>query len=78
MKIKAEVIGHARFADLGWMDRLRKLHVVAPFVVFLYCLLVKRGILDGRAGLYYGFQRMLAEAILSLHLTRQELVDPEG
>lgn len=49
-------------------DWVRKQIVLAPFVVFFYCLILKGGILDGWRGWYYAFQRMLAELLLSLHL----------
>ncbi len=51
-------------------DRLRQRKVIAPFVVLFYCLILHRGILDGRAGWYYAFQRVLAEVLLSLHLLK--------
>jgi hypothetical protein len=38
----------------------------------LYCLFVQRAILDGRAGLYYTFQRTFAELLLSLYLIEAE------
>ncbi len=57
-------------------DRVRQYKVMAPFVVLFYCLIVHRGILDGRAGWYYAFQRLLAEILLSLHLlSRQDQSD---
>ncbi|WP_219904607.1 hypothetical protein [Stenomitos frigidus] len=33
-------------------------------------MILHRGILDGRAGWYYAFQRVLAEILLSLHLLK--------
>lgn len=54
-------------------DRVRQLIVVAPFLAFLYALFVKGTVLDGRAGIYYAFQRMTAEAILSLRLLERRL-----
>jgi glycosyltransferase involved in cell wall biosynthesis len=54
--------------DLTWTDRLRRLLVLAPPAMLLYCLLWRGGVLDGWAGFYYAFQRTLAELILSLHL----------
>jgi hypothetical protein len=58
---------------LSMADRLRKLVVFAPFVVFLYALIVKGAILDGPAGIYYALQRAVAEAILSIHLLHRRL-----
>lgn len=73
MAAEAEVLRAARWDELGWPDRLRRLHVVAPFAVLFYCLVVCRGLLDGKAGLHYAFQRMLAETLLSLTLLDREL-----
>lgn len=58
---------------LGWPDRLRKTRFLFPFVIFFYCLFVKGAILDGRAGVYYAFQRMLAEILLALYLIEDKL-----
>ena len=61
------------WANLDLIDRLRQLRVVAPLAVFLYCLVGKGLIFDGRAGLYYAMQRMAAEIVLSLTLLRRDL-----
>lgn len=53
---------------LSFADRLRKLCVITPIIVPLYCLFVKGVILDGWKGLHYTWQRTLAEIILSLKL----------
>jgi len=58
----------ADWETLRHADRIRRLRVVAPLAVFLYCLVYRAGILDGWAGLYYAFQRMLVEVLLSLYL----------
>lgn len=73
MSEEAELLLASRWTDLSWPDRLRSLHVVAPFAVFGYCLMVKRGLLDGKAGLHYALQRMFAEALLSLTLLDRRL-----
>ena len=64
--------------QLGWPDRIRKRKFISPFLALLYCLFIKRGILDGKAGLYYAFQRMLAETILSVYLFDHELARPDA
>jgi len=46
-----------------WM-RLRP--PLMPIAVFLYCLFGKGLILNGRSGIFYALQRMVAEAVLSL------------
>jgi hypothetical protein len=60
-------------ASLPWSDRLRKTRVLFPFVIFFYCLFVKGAIRDGWAGVYYAFQRMLAEILLALYLIEDGL-----
>ena len=49
--------------------------VISPLVVFLYCLFIKGCVFDGRAGLYYALQRMLAEALLSLRILDGSTLD---
>ncbi len=58
--------------ELSWGDRLRKQKIIAPFVILLYCLFLKGGILDGWAGWYYACQRMLAEILLAICLIEAE------
>lgn len=67
-KLETQKMRDTRWGDLGWADRIRKLRVVAPIAMPFYCLFVKGGILDGRAGLFYAYQRMLAELMLSRNL----------
>ena len=74
MRIEARKLAEADSAGLGWADRLRKMRCIAPFVMLVYCLIVKRAILDGRAGLFYAFQRTVAEMILSLYLVEDDLL----
>jgi glycosyltransferase involved in cell wall biosynthesis len=74
MLLEANAIRHAPWKDLKWSDRIRKLRLAAPFAVLLYCLFVKGGLFQGRAGWFYAFQRMTAELILSLHLVAPGLM----
>jgi glycosyltransferase involved in cell wall biosynthesis len=57
----------------GLTARIRRMRVVAPFAVAFHTLFVKRCILDGRAGLYYTFERVVAELILSMTLIGRDL-----
>lgn len=59
---------------LSWTDRVRRWRVVAPLAVLFYCLIIRGGVLDGWGGFYYAFQRMLAEAMLSLYLIEHDLL----
>ena len=57
----------------GPQDRLRRVPPFMPLAVFLYCLFGKGLILDGRRGLFYALQRLVAEAILSLMVLEKSL-----
>jgi glycosyltransferase involved in cell wall biosynthesis len=59
-------------AELSLGDRIRKRKIFAPFIVLVYCLILKGGILDGWHGWYYAFQRTLAEILLSIHIIETE------
>ena len=59
--------------QLSLADKIRKTKVLAPFVVLIYCLVVKGGIFDGWHGWYYALQRFLAETLLALRLIEHEL-----
>lgn len=63
----------ARDSELKLQDRVRKLMVLAPFLVFAYTLLGQMLILDGWRGWFYVLQRTFAEILLSLHLLEAKL-----
>ncbi|HJP91872.1 MAG TPA: glycosyltransferase family 2 protein [Pyrinomonadaceae bacterium] len=67
-ELEAQKLRAADYGQLSLPDRLRRWRVVAPPAMFLYCLIVRGGILDGWVGLYYAFQRALAELMLSHRL----------
>jgi len=54
--------------QLGRNDKLRLGGRLAPILAPIYALIVKGGILDGRAGWTYALQRAYAEILLALHL----------
>jgi glycosyltransferase involved in cell wall biosynthesis len=58
---------------LGWKDRLRKRVVWAAPATLIYCLFVRRLILDGWPGVFYTLQRVYAELLLSLKLLEAKL-----
>lgn len=58
----------------GLVRWLRVRPPLMPIAVFLYCLF-GRVILNGRAGLFYALQRMVAEAMLSLMVLEERLRD---
>ena len=73
MRLEAEKLDATPASALGILDRIRRLIVIAPPAMFVYCYLVRGGILDGRAGLHYALQRATAETILSLYLLERRL-----
>jgi glycosyltransferase involved in cell wall biosynthesis len=69
MQLEAKHISLTKWSDLGAADKVRKLlPLLTPFLVFSYCYFGKWLWLDGRPGLYYSLQRMLAESMLGLRL----------
>lgn len=77
-KLELEKFGSALGSPSRFNDWVRKQIILAPFLVFFYCLFVKGGILDGRRGWYYAFQRMLAELLLSLYLLEDKFKKSES
>jgi glycosyltransferase involved in cell wall biosynthesis len=73
MRLEATTIAGKQWSQLGMADRIRQFPLLAPFAVFANCYLLKGGILDGRAGLYYALQRMLAEALLGLRIIERSI-----
>ena len=63
--------------ELSIGDRIRKRKILAPLIIFIYCLILKGAILDGWHGWYYTFQRVLAEILLSIHIIEAEKIDIE-
>ncbi len=72
MVLEAQKLTETSITELSLGDKIRKQKLLAPFIILFYCLILKRGILDGWIGYYYAFQRMLAEIILSVQLIQLE------
>ncbi|MBD2297284.1 glycosyltransferase family 2 protein [Nostoc sp. FACHB-190] len=72
MVIESKKLLETHDNELSLGDRIRKQKVLAPFIILLYCLILKGGIWDGWTGWYYAFQRMLAEILLSIRLIELE------
>jgi len=72
-KLEADKLLSSDSKSLSWTDLVRRLRIVAPAAMFLYCLILRGGVLDGWAGFYYAFQRGLAELMLSLYLIDHDL-----
>ena len=73
-QLECDLLRQRNWAGLRWQDRIRKMIVVAPWLVPLYCLTFGLGFKDGWAGLYYALQRGVAETILSLKLLEAMVV----
>jgi glycosyltransferase involved in cell wall biosynthesis len=72
-RLECDLLRSKAWAELRWQDRLRRMLLITPWLVPLYCLTVRRGLLDGRRGLFYALQRGIAEAILSIRLLQAGL-----
>jgi glycosyltransferase involved in cell wall biosynthesis len=73
---EADKLVETPLAGLSWPDRVRVLPFAAVPLVALHCLVVKGVARDGRAGLTYTGQRMLAETLLSVALVRRWMKGP--
>ncbi len=73
MSLEAKKLLASERGSLGRADRIRRWRVIAPLAVVFYCLIARRGVLDGWPGFYYAFQRMLAELLLSLYLIEHDI-----
>ena len=78
MQLEADKLLTTPSAELTVVDRVRKMIVVAPAAMFVYCLIAKGGLFDGRPGLYYAMQRATAELILSLSLLERLIADRDA
>ena len=65
---EAELLLVTPARSLRVQDRIRRMIVVAPWLVPLHFLVVRGGIRDGWQGIYYAMQRNVAESILALRL----------
>lgn len=72
MTLEAKKLLVSGGVKLGKADQIRRLRVVAPVGMLIYCLILRGGVLDGWPGFYYAFQRMLAELLLSLYLIEHD------
>lgn len=68
MRLEAQKLLDTPMSGLCMPDRIRRLVVLAPALVFFYCLIVKGNLLDGRRGVIYAMQRAIAEVILAAFL----------
>jgi len=71
-------LDRAKREPAGWKDWLRRKPPSMPIAVFVYCLLGKGLIFNGRAGVFYALQRALAEGILSLMVLEESCRSKRG
>jgi glycosyltransferase involved in cell wall biosynthesis len=69
-KLEAQKLRAATPADLSCVDRMRRWPLIVPPLALFYCLIVRGGVLDGWGGFYYGFQRTVAELLLSVYMIK--------
>lgn len=62
----------------GWKDWIRLRPPLAPVLIFLYSLFGKGLIFNGRAGLFYALQRLVAEGALALMVLETKLRPKDG
>ena len=72
MVLEAKKLRETPASQLSRADRIRKYKILAPWLVLVYCLILKGGIFDGSPGWYYALQRVFAETLLSLRLIEAE------
>ena len=58
---------------LSLTDRIREFGWIAPWLVPFWVLVVKRGLLDGRAGWIYAGERAIAEWLIAMALFEKRL-----
>jgi len=68
---EAEKLATTPWTDLSIPDRIRRTRVLGPIGAMLYCLFVKRLLLEGWPGWYYTLERTAAEVVLALALFRR-------
>ena len=75
--IEARMLRQTPSSKLPIQDRIRKHTFLAPFIVFVICLILRRGFLDGKEGLIYAFQRLIAESLLYMELHDGNILEEE-
>lgn len=72
-RLEADKLSRTPWRALSWPDRVRRLLVVAPAAVLLYCLVARGGVFQGPAGWQYALQRTWSETVLSRELLKRML-----
>jgi glycosyltransferase involved in cell wall biosynthesis len=72
-KLEVEKLAETEIEQLSKQDKTRLKSKWAPFLVFFYCLIYRKGWKDGTAGWIYAFQRLIAEVVLQVLLLEKKL-----
>jgi glycosyltransferase involved in cell wall biosynthesis len=65
---EAKMLSQSTLQDLPTQDLIRKYSFLAPFSAFFMCIFLRGGILDGKEGVIYAFQRVIAESLLYIYM----------
>lgn len=67
-RIEAAMLIAKKSKSLPIQDLIRKHTFLAPFLAFFMCLILRGGLLDGKAGIIYAIYRLVAESLLYLYM----------
>jgi glycosyltransferase involved in cell wall biosynthesis len=71
---KLEAVKLCTVNELSLADNIRKKIIIAPALMLMYCLIVKRAFLAGWEGFFYTMQRVTFELMLSMYLLENIIV----
>jgi glycosyltransferase involved in cell wall biosynthesis len=63
-------------ANHKFVIKVRRTKILAPFLVFFYCMFINLAFLDGWRGWHYTLQRTLVEMLFALRLIEEENLKP--
>jgi glycosyltransferase involved in cell wall biosynthesis len=71
-RTEAEMLHDTSSEDLPVQDIIRKHTCLSPLLVLILIVFIRGGLFDGKEGMIYAFQRVIAESLLylSLHVKR--------
>jgi glycosyltransferase involved in cell wall biosynthesis len=69
--LEARYLAETPLSALSWSQKVRRLLVVAPWLVPLYALLFRGAAFDGVPGVRYVWERAIAEALIARALFRE-------
>lgn len=72
---EAQKLSSLSFSEQRLNDKIRRLFIIAPPLVFLIVYIFRGGFLSGWRGLLYALQRLTAECLLSLFLVEKLILN---